>query len=105
VVLGNGALCSDHYADSSLALKNMQKHLSTWHQEVIMKCNVGGMDRTGRIVLGIVLLLVGLAAPIATTWRIVALVIAAIALVTAAVRFCPVNAIFGINSCESKSRK
>lgn len=66
-----------------------------------MKCNVGGIDRIGRIVLGIVLLLVGLVAPIDMTWRIVALVIAAIALVTATVRFCPVNAIFGMNSCEA----
>lgn len=70
-----------------------------------MKRNVGGMDRTARFILGIVLLLVGLAAPIEMTWRVVALVIAAIALVTATVRFCPVNAIFGINSCEDKSRK
>ncbi|BCB27485.1 hypothetical protein SKTS_23710 [Sulfurimicrobium lacus] len=70
-----------------------------------MKCNVGGMDRTGRIVLGIVLLVVGLLAPIDTMWRIVALVIAAIALVTAIVRFCPANAIFGINTCEGESKK
>jgi len=70
-----------------------------------MKCNVGGMDRTARIVLGIVLLIVGLAAPIEMTWRIVALVIAAIALVTATVRFCPANAILGINSCEGEKRK
>lgn len=70
-----------------------------------MKCNVGGMDRTGRIVLGIVLLVVGLLAPIDTMWRIVALVVAAIALVTAIVRFCPANAIFGINTCEGEGKK
>lgn len=69
-----------------------------------MKCNVGGMDRTGRIVLGIVLLLVGLMAPIEMTWRVAALVIAAIALVTAIVRFCPVNAILGLNSCEGAKK-
>lgn len=69
-----------------------------------MKCNVGGIDRTGRIVLGIVLLIVGLLAPIETSWRIVALVIAAIALVTAAVRFCPANAIIGINTCEGEKK-
>jgi hypothetical protein len=74
-------------------------------QEVIMKCNVGGLDRTGRIVVGLVLVIVGLTAPIEMTWRIAALVIAAIALVTAAVRFCPANAIFGINSCEGQQRK
>jgi hypothetical protein len=70
-----------------------------------MKCNVGGIDRTGRIVIGIVLLVVGLAAPVEMTWRILALVIAAIALATATVRFCPANAIFGINTCEGEKKK
>lgn len=70
-----------------------------------MKCNVGGIDRTGRIVIGIVLLLVGLAAPLDMIWRIVALVIAAIALLTGIVRFCPANAILGINTCEREGKK
>ena len=70
-----------------------------------MKCNVGGIDRTGRLLLGLVLLVVGLAAPIEMTWRIAALVIAGIALVTATVGFCPVNAIFGINTCEGKDKQ
>ena len=66
-----------------------------------MTCNVGGIDRIGRIVLGIVLLLVGLAAPIEMTWRILVLIVAAIARLTATVRFCPANAIFGINTCAA----
>ena len=70
-----------------------------------MKCNVGGMDRTGRIVVGIVLLLVGLLLPMAMMWRVIALVIAAIALVTAAVRFCPANALLGINTSETGEKK
>lgn len=70
-----------------------------------MKCNVGGIDRIGRIVIGIVLLIVGLLAPVGPTWQIVALVIAAIALVTAAARFCPANAILGINTCEGGGKK
>jgi len=70
-----------------------------------MKCNVGGIDRTGRIVLGVVLLIVGLVAPIELTWRIVVLVVAGIALVTATVRFCPANAILGINTCEGEAKK
>jgi disulfide bond formation protein DsbB len=69
-----------------------------------MKCNVGGIDRTGRIVIGIVLLLVGLTAPLDMTWRIVALVVAAIALLTGIVRFCPANAILGINTCEREEK-
>ena len=70
-----------------------------------MKSNVGGIDRTGRFVLGAVLLLAGLLAPVTMTWRIVLLVIAAIALVTATARFCPANAILGINTFEGKEEK
>ena len=70
-----------------------------------MKCNVGGIDRIGRIVIGIVLIIVGFAAPVEMTWRIVMFVVAAIALVTAIVRFCPANAIFGINTCESTKKE
>jgi Inner membrane protein YgaP-like, transmembrane domain len=74
-------------------------------QEVIMKHNVGGIDRIGRIVIGAVLLAVGALAPVGMSWRIVALVIAAIALVTAFVRFCPANALLGINTCKSDEKK
>lgn len=70
-----------------------------------MKNNVGGIDRNARIVLGIVLLIVGLVAPVEMTWRIVAVVVAAIALVTAVVRYCPVNAMLGINTCEREEKK
>jgi len=69
-----------------------------------MKCNVGGLDRTSRIVIGLVLFIVGLAAPINMAWQIVTLVIAAIALVTAVVRFCPANAVFGVNTCEGEKK-
>lgn len=70
-----------------------------------MKINVGGMDRTGRFVLGAVLLSVVVLVEMDMIWRVVVLVIASIALVTAIVRFCPINAILGINSCESKEKK
>lgn len=70
-----------------------------------MKCNVGGMDRNIRIVVGIALLLIGLIAPIGTTWQIIALVVAAVALVTAFVHFCPVNAMFGIDTCAGEKKQ
>ena len=70
-----------------------------------MKPNVGGMDLNVRIVLGIVLLLVGLMAPIGAAWQIVALVVATVALVTAVVRFCPANALLGINTCKMDEKK
>lgn len=68
-----------------------------------MTCNVGGVDRVARTVVGIVLLTVGVAAQIGTGWRIAVLIVAAVALLTAWVRFCPANAILGINSCNTKS--
>ena len=70
-----------------------------------MKPNVGGMDLNVRIVLGIALLLVGLIAPIGAAWQIVALVVATVALVTAVVRFCPANALLGINTCKTEEKK
>ena len=69
-----------------------------------MKCNVGGVDRGARLVLGIVLLLVGLLAPLTSGWRTLVFVLAAIALVTALIRFCPANAVFGIDTCKASRR-
>lgn len=65
-----------------------------------MKCNVGGMDRSARIVIGVVLVLVGLFAGLTLFWQTVAFVIAAIALITAIVGYCPANAIIGVNTCK-----
>lgn len=67
-----------------------------------MKCNVGGLDRSARIVIGVLLLLVGIFAPLNSAWQTVVFVIAAIALVTAAIGFCPANAIVGINTCKPR---
>ncbi|MHB1531747.1 YgaP family membrane protein [Acidithiobacillus sp.] len=67
-----------------------------------MQCNVGGVDRVGRIVIGVALLLVWFLVPLGLVWQVVVLVIAAIALVTGIVRFCPLSAVLGINTCEPK---
>lgn len=48
-----------------------------------MKKNVGGIDKTLRIVIGIILALVGFLVNMSTGLRIGALAVAAIALVTA----------------------
>lgn len=65
-----------------------------------MKCNVGGADRTFRFVLGAALIGVGLFVEIGEGLRIAAFVVAAIALITATVRYCPANAVLGIDSCR-----
>ncbi len=69
-----------------------------------MVCNVGGVDRMGRFIVGAVLLIIGFLAPLTTGWQIVVFVVAAIALITAIVRYCPANAILGINTCRREER-
>lgn len=63
-----------------------------------MKKNVGGADRIFRIVLGVVLIAIALLTPLDPVWRGVLLVLAAIALITGLVRFCPLNALIGLNT-------
>lgn len=70
-----------------------------------MKLNVGGYDRIGRIVIGVVLLLVAMAAPLSAGWQITAFVVAGIALVTGLLQYCPVNHLFGINTCKMEEKK
>jgi len=48
-----------------------------------MKKNVGGIDKVLRIIAGLVLVLIGIFVQLGTGWRIVLLVVGAVALVTA----------------------
>jgi len=57
------------------------------------------MDKTARYVVGAGALGVGLLAPLDTTWKVVAFIVAGIAFVTATVGFCPLNKLLGINTC------
>ena len=68
-----------------------------------MNSNVGGIDRTIRILLGIAL--VALAATRVVTGGLAtgAFVVGGIALVTGLVRYCPAYSPFGINTCSPKS--
>ena len=70
-----------------------------------MKCNVGGLDMTVRLVVGVALVVVGLMVPMSMVWQVVVFVLAAIALITGAVRFCPVNAMLGLNTCGGQKQK
>lgn len=63
-----------------------------------MRANVGGSDRTVRIVLGLALLLLSYFV-LSGTLAVVGYVLAAVGLVTGLVRFCPVNALLGIDTC------
>ena len=62
--------------------------------------NVGGYDRIVRLVVGVILIALAFFEIVTGTAAIIAYVLAAIALVTGLVMFCPLNALFGINTCK-----
>jgi len=69
-----------------------------------MERNVGGMDRTVRLVLGPLLAVAGLAIVfdvVSTTVYLggALVVVGAILLVTGAVQQCPINSLLGVNTC------
>lgn len=66
-----------------------------------MTCNVGGVERPIRIVVGIALLGIGAFAGLPPVGTGVALVVGTIALVTGAIGFCPVWTLLGINTCQT----
>ena len=71
-----------------------------------MTCNVGGIEKPIRIVLGIGLLGVGAFAGLSMEATAVLLVLGTIALVTGAIGYCPLWRLFGINTCPAgMSRK
>lgn len=66
-----------------------------------MTCNVGGMERSIRILLGIGLLGFGVFAGLTMEATAVLLVLGTVALVTGAIGYCPLWTLFGINTCPA----
>jgi hypothetical protein len=64
-----------------------------------MECNVGGADRAFRAGLGTALLSIGLAGSVESRWRAALIGVGSIALITAAARYCPLNAAVGVDTC------
>ena len=74
-----------------------------------MRVNVGTPDRVIRLIAGLVLAAVILFAGLGVFanpllyWG--GLVVAAILVVTAAVRFCPLYTVFGLSTCPTETRR
>lgn len=66
--------------------------------------NAGIGDRDIRIVLAALFGLIALFAPFGGLWQIIPAVLALVMLVTAAIGFCPLYAVFGMNTCQVKSK-
>ncbi len=67
-----------------------------------MSCNVGGIERTIRILLGLALLAVAYLVALPGWGMGVAYVAGFVALVTGAIGFCPAWKLFGLNTCPTK---
>jgi hypothetical protein len=67
-----------------------------------MTCNVGGVERPIRIVLGVLFLAVGALADLPPIGAGSMMIVGAVALVTGAIGFCPAWKLFGINTCAPK---
>ena len=62
-----------------------------------MKSNVGGIDRIGRIVVGLILIALALTGTVgAWGW------IGVVPLLTGAMGFCPLYPLIGLNTCPMK---
>jgi hypothetical protein len=73
-----------------------------------MRINVGTPDRIARIVVGAVLILLpflsGLALFANPVWLWASVIVGAVLIVTALVRFCPLYAILGLSTRKAPSR-
>jgi hypothetical protein len=65
-----------------------------------MKTNEGTVDRVIRVILGVVLAALGLFGVVSSTLMYVFYALAAILIITAAIGFCPLWAIFKINTAK-----
>jgi hypothetical protein len=66
-----------------------------------MTCNVGGVERPIRIVLGVLLLAVGALSDLPPVGAGIVATVGIVALVTGAIGFCPAWKLFGINTCAA----
>ncbi|MDF0642466.1 MAG: DUF2892 domain-containing protein [Nitrospira sp.] len=66
-----------------------------------MPCNLGKVERSIRLLIGILLLGIGAFAGLSPVATGVTLVAGTIALVTGAISFCPLWALLGLNTCAA----
>lgn len=72
-------------------------------KEIVMKANVGTIDRLFRIVVGVGLIAAGFLAGLAAPWNYVAMGVGAVLALTAIISFCPLYAVIGANTCGHKA--
>lgn len=66
-----------------------------------MICNVGGIERPIRILLGVLMLGIGAFANLSLLGTAIALVVGTVALVTGIIEYCPLWTLLGLNTCRT----
>jgi hypothetical protein len=66
-----------------------------------MTCNVGGIERPIRILLGMLVLVVGVFANLSLVATAIALMAGSIALLTGVIGYCPLWTLFGVTTCPT----
>jgi heme A synthase len=70
-----------------------------------MTANVGGVDRTVRLLIGVVLVLLGLFNVLTGVAAIIGYIVAALALITGLTRYCLLYPVFKINTAKKAVEK
>lgn len=68
-------------------------------------CNVGLLDRRIRLAIGAIFLVIGIGAEVGVMTRGIFFILAAAGLITGLVQFCPLWALFGVNTCKIEPTK
>ncbi len=68
-----------------------------------MKANMGSFDKTVRLLIAALLVVLYFLGVVEGVLGTVALVVAAVFTLTSVISFCPLYAVFGINTCKTKS--
>lgn len=68
-----------------------------------MKANMGSTDKIVRLLISIVLIALYFLGLMDGVLGTIALVVAAVFTLTSVISFCPLYAVFGINTCKTKS--
>ena len=70
-----------------------------------MKKNMGTLDKSIRLLLAVIFIILYFTGVVASTTGIILLVLAGIFIVTSFVSFCPLYTIFGLSTCPIKEKK
>ncbi len=70
-----------------------------------IECNVGVLDRRIRLAIGAIFLVIGIGAEVGMITKGVFFLLAAVGLVTGFAQFCPLWALFGVNTCKIEAIK